>query len=149
MKEVLIFSLNCMTKLSKSSILRWNLSETQTQVEITADIRRPKVTKSWGENWLTRPSNNFNICNRWLLSLLTRHLYRTVFKEQQSRGNKNKIEFLTESQYLSTTQKQAPHRNLMTEKSNPCQNLSKTFYYLADIKTIALSSLWVFYITQS
>ena len=36
----------------------------QTQMEITIDVRRREVTKSWCEGlyYVTRPSNDVNIC---------------------------------------------------------------------------------------
>ena len=48
-QKLFILSSNCMTKLSKSSILRFNLCETQTQMEIIVDNWRREVTKSWYE----------------------------------------------------------------------------------------------------
>lgn len=59
--------------------MQWYLSDTQTQMEITMDIMRRKVTKArnWSLYYVTSPSNDINISNCWLLSLLTKNLYWT------------------------------------------------------------------------
>ena len=80
-------------------------------MEIIEDIGRHEVTKSWCESsyYVTGPPNYVNICNGRVVFLVTKKplLYRiqgAVKKKKQ----KEKLRFLTVSQYLSTTQKHNP-----------------------------------------
>ena len=48
---------------------------------IIVDIRRREIKKLWCESsyYVTRRANDVNICIRWVVSLLTKNLYRTEF----------------------------------------------------------------------